>query len=290
MCFFKIKLNNFKNYSQKKIFFKKKKKINIKKNFYSKKKLNLIGFVFVKKKYFFLYKTPYWFSFNIKKIKKFINFYFLKKKKYLLKRYLKLNFFFKNYNKKFFLNFIYLKNKTKIINKNKNIFLKKKITNYFNFNKDYFEINFTNETKICLTSFNYKKIKKNFYFFFNKINIIYEYIYFYNKKKIFFLNKSKILYIGFFEINKFKNNNLEISIKKINRNFYYKKKISLKIKKNLKKYINFLFNNNKFFFLKINKFNKFLKNGYFNILIKINKFNIFFLKEKFFIFNIKLNI
>ncbi|WMC19373.1 MAG: hypothetical protein NVS85_00610 [Candidatus Carsonella ruddii] len=208
----------------------------------------------------------------------------------MLKRYLKLNFFFKSYNKKFFLNFIYLKNQKKILNRNKNIFLKKKLINYFNFKKDFFEINFINEIKICLTSFNYTKIKKNFYLFFNKINIIYEYINFYNKKKVFFLNKKNIFYIGYFEINKFKNKNLEINLKKIIKNFYYKKKISLKIKKNFKKYINFFFNNNKIFFLKNNKFDKFLKNGYLNILIKLNKFNIFFFRKKFFIYNINLNI
>ncbi|BFI90921.1 hypothetical protein CRAmo_1020 [Candidatus Carsonella ruddii (Anomoneura mori)] len=201
-----------------------------------------------------------------------------------------MNFFFKNYKKKFFLNFTYLKNKIKIINRNKNIFIKEKLVNFLNFEKDFLEINFTKQMKICLSSSNYIKIKNNFYLFLKKINVVFECIYFYNKKNFFYLNKKNILYIGFLEKNNFKNNYLEINLKKIVKNFYYKKKISLKIKKNLKNYINFLFNNNKIFFLKINKFEKLLKNGYLNILVKLNKINIKLFKKKFFVYNININI
>lgn len=132
--FLKIKNENFKNNNQKKIFYKKKRLYFVRNTFYSLKKIKIIGFLFIKKSKWYSYFSPYWFNFNNKKVKKFINFYFLKKKIFLLKRYFNVNFLLKNFNKKHLFSFSYLINKNKILNF-QNIYLNKNLNKKYHFIK-----------------------------------------------------------------------------------------------------------------------------------------------------------
>ncbi|ALA96845.1 hypothetical protein [Candidatus Carsonella ruddii] len=288
--FLKIKNENFKNNNQKKIFYKKKRLYFLRNTFYSLKKIKIIGFLFIKKSKWYSYFSPYWFNFNNKKVKKFINFYFLKKKIFLLKRYFNVNFLLKNFNKKHLFSFSYLINKNKILNF-QNIYLNKNLNKKYHFIKKknfFYEINYIEKTKICLicsSSYNLVKIILNCF----KKNYIELINYF--KKKIFFVINKKINYIGYLSFRKknFLTKIIEIILKKKNF-FHYKKCLSLKIKLILLNYVNYVFNNKKIFLLKKNYFKKLSKNGIFNIIVYTKNMNIYCIKKKFFVYNIIINI